>query len=85
MPPSNSIPFAIAAFKDHLIVLSCSSNPSNYLSGNKLSLSPAKIKYIPFSTSLTVVSISLSIFLYVIYKNIYIGLKICIRNYRVHH
>ena len=50
-----------ATFKDPLIVLSCLSDPSNSLSGNNLSLSPASIKGVSRSTPLTVVSISLDV------------------------
>ena len=57
MRPSNSIRFVIATFKDSLIVLSCLSNHSNFLSGNNLPILPASIKDAPCSTSLTVVSI----------------------------
>ena len=61
MRPSKSIRFAIATFKDPLMVLSYLSKPSNSLSGNSLFLSPASIKNMPCSTSLTVVSMSLDV------------------------
>ena len=61
MQASKSTRSAIDTFKDPLIVLSYLSSPSSSLSGNNLSLSLGSMKDVFFSTSLTVVSISLEV------------------------